>query len=49
MYFLTLNGEKHGVEQVFSYTSGSLQKRTTYVNGTKKKIVMYCKGRKVFR
>ena len=36
-------GKKHGVEQVFFYTTGGLKKRITYDRGTKKKIEHYCK------
>ncbi len=35
--------KKHGVEQVFSYITGSLEKRITYDKGTKKKVKHYCK------
>jgi len=40
-----LDGEKHGVEQKYSYVSGDLVYRLTYDHGTEKKLVTYCKGK----
>ncbi len=37
------NDKKHGVEQIFSYITGALEKRITYDMGKKKKVEHYCK------
>ena len=39
------DGEKHGVEQKYSYISGVLEYRLRYDHGTAKKLLTYCKGK----